>query len=119
DPIGDAPDERVRADAAEAVGAAAFDADAQRVDAARFAPILFGNAHELFDRAQTRLGLIALGLCRERTHARAVRVRQIGEQRVELIRFAAETHDQHAARIRMLSERCDQAARAVEIAAEL
>ncbi len=119
DPVGDAPDERIRADAAEPVGAAAFDADAERFDSARLAPIAFGDLHELLDCTQAGLCLIRLSLCREGAHARALRIRQLGQQRLELIRFAAEPDDQHAARIRVLRKRRDEPARAVEIAAEL
>ncbi len=113
------PTQRIRGDAAEAVRAAAFQADRQRSDRARLALGACGDVGKLLDEAQAFFDFIRRSLRRERADVLALRLWNFLQQRLELVRLAAEPEDQHAARVGMAGKRRDQLASAFEIAAEL
>jgi hypothetical protein len=74
---------------------------------------------EFFDDPQPFFDFILRRLRGERADVRALRLGNLLQQRLELVRLAAESEDQHAAGIRMPRECGDELARALEIAAEL
>ena len=121
DAIGDRADERIRGDAAEAVRAAALQAD--RPDRSSAQGTRCVALRDLARALRRRAGLLRVSssvacAAKERMRARSA-FGNLAEQLLELIRFAAQAEDQHAAGVRMARERGDQLARAIEIAAEL
>src|SRR6185295_7328328 len=104
---------------AQAVGAAAFQADGERADRARFATDARCTVRKLFDEAQALFDFVHGSLRRESADVPALRLRNLLQQRLQLIRFATESEDQHAAGVRMSRQCSDELASAIEIAAEL
>src|SRR6185369_17670567 len=119
DAIGDAPYQWIRRDAAEPVRAAALQSHGERSKRTRLALDARSDVCEFFDDPQPFFDFILRRLRGERADVRALRLGNLLQQRLELVRLAAESEDQHAAGIGMPRECGDELARALEIAAEL
>ncbi len=102
--IGHVTHERIRGDARESVGSAALQPDRERREWTGLALIAARDGDELFERCEALLGFVASALRGESTQARLVDAGHRGEQPVELVRFAAEPHDENAACIRVQGE---------------
>ena len=118
--ICDVTHERIRGDAGEAVGAAALQADRERGERAGLAPVLLRDRAPALRAPRALLRSSSSVACALNARMRAGSMSSdFGEQRVELIRFAAETDDEHAAGVGMHGERGEHAPRVRQIVSEL
>ena len=102
DPVGEHAQERVRRDAAEAVGAAALEADAEFRHGNILAHVLRAHGENLAELLQAVFDLVVHFLGDEHPHAAFVdRAHQFAEG-VQLVILAAERDHQHAAGIGMV-----------------
>ena len=83
------------------------------------APRLPRRLGQLGDEGEARLDLVGLALRAQRADTAAQFRGDLREQQVELVRFAAEADQQHAAGIGMAGERGEDRAGAGEVLAEL
>jgi len=117
--IADPPDQRIGGEPAQSVGAAALDPDDELAQRQPLPPGLCGAGDEGLDELEAALDLVALTLSGEREDVGARRLGDRGEERVELVRLAPETDDQHAAGIGVAGQRGEDRARPGEIFAQL
>ena len=118
-PVGDAPDERVGGDPAQAVRAAAFVAEHEIGGGALHPRIALHRRRKLRHGFEPCIDLVRDLLAIEEPEPRAIDVSGEPEQAIHLIIFAAEPEHQHAARVGMAHQAGEGALRVPEIVAEL
>src|SRR6185369_15416038 len=101
DAIGDAADQRIGRDAAEAVRTAALQTNDEISQWTWRAPILRRHCDELVERFRPRFDLVVDLLCVECADAGRIDRSDFVEQAPQLQRFATEPDEQDAAHVRM------------------
>ena len=117
--VGDATDQRVGGDAAEAVAAAALHAEHQFARGDRLALELRGIRDELAHRFEAVLDFILHVLRVEKADALRVERAGFGEEGLERVVLAAEAEDQHRGGVRVADQAGEDPAGVAEVVAEL
>src|SRR4051794_26035903 len=105
--VAQASDERIGGEAGEAIRSATLEADDKLRNGRRLALSLRGLRNERLNRSNPDLDFVLFRLRLQRSDLCSKLLGNLMEERVQLVRFATEADNQHAARVRIAGERCE------------